>query len=78
MYSDFEQISVDLGVKIKKSNTVVEKWPTQLKLKTGQKDVKEEFRLNLGSSFVNTERYVEIDEGRIGDCKRFRSQSAPY
>ena len=50
---------MDLGVEMKKSNTVVETWPTQLKLKAGQKGAKEEFRLNLGPSFANTERYVE-------------------
>ncbi len=44
---------------MKTSNTVVEKWPTQLKLKIGQKGAEEEFRLNLGSSFTNIERYVE-------------------
>ena len=55
----FEQISADLGVKMKKINTVVEKWPTQLKLRIGQKGAGEEFRLNLGSGFTNIERYVE-------------------
>lgn len=56
---DFKQISADLGVEMKKLNTIVEKWPTQLKLKVGQKGAEEEFRLNLGSSFTNVERYVE-------------------
>jgi len=55
----FEQISADLCVEMKKSNTVIEKWPTQLKLRVGQEGAEEEFRLNLGSSFTNTERYVE-------------------
>ncbi|KAH8674391.1 hypothetical protein BGZ60DRAFT_468760 [Tricladium varicosporioides] len=59
VFCDFEQISADLGVEMKKSNTIVEKWPTQLKLTVGQKGAKEEFRLNLGSSFTNIERYVE-------------------
>ena len=59
VFSDFEQISADLGVEMKKSNTIVEKWPTQLKLKVGQKGAEEEFRLNLGSSFTNIERYIE-------------------
>jgi hypothetical protein len=44
---------------MKKSNTVIEKWPTQLKLQLRQKGAEEDFRLNLGSSFTNVERYVE-------------------
>ena len=59
MLHDFEKISVDLGVKIKNINTVVEKWPTQLKLQLSQEGAEEEFRLLLGSGFTNIERYVE-------------------
>ena len=59
VFCNFEQISADLCVEIKKSNTVIEKWPTQLKLQLGQKGAEEEFRLNLGSSFMNIECYVE-------------------
>jgi len=56
---DFEGISKELRVEMKKSNTIVEKWPTRLKLQAGQEGAEEEFRLELGSSFTNTERYVE-------------------
>jgi hypothetical protein len=56
---NFKQISTDLGVEMKKINTIVEEWPTQLKLKLGQKDAEEEFRLKLGSGCTNIERYVE-------------------
>jgi hypothetical protein len=38
---DFEKISVDLRVKINNINTVVEKWPTQLKLQLGQEGAEE-------------------------------------
>jgi hypothetical protein len=55
----FKQFPEDLGVEKKKRNTIVERWPTQLKLKAGHKDAEEEFRLNLGSGFTNIERYVE-------------------
>ena len=34
----FEKISADLGVEIKSINTVVEEWPTQLKLQIGQEE----------------------------------------
>ncbi|KAN0076101.1 protein of unknown function (DUF4470) domain containing protein [Elaphomyces granulatus] len=56
---NFEQVSTDLRVEMKKSNTVVEEWPTRLKLQPGEDGAKEEFRLKLGSNFTNTERYVE-------------------
>lgn len=56
---DFEQISTELRVEMKKNNTVVEKWPTRLKFQPGQNGAEEEFRLNLGSNFTNIERYVE-------------------
>jgi hypothetical protein len=59
MFHHFEQISADLRVEIKQSNTVVEKWPTKLKLHLGQEGAEEEFRLNLGAKFTNIERYVE-------------------
>jgi hypothetical protein len=59
VFCNFEQIEADLGVEMKKSNTIVEKWPTQLKLTVGQKGAEEEFRLKLGSSCTNIERYVE-------------------
>jgi hypothetical protein len=38
---DFEKISVDLRVKINNINTVVKKWPTQLKLQLGQEGAEE-------------------------------------
>lgn len=59
VFCNFEQISADLSVEMKKSHTIVEKWPNQLKLKAGQKGAEEEFRLSLGSSATNNDRYVE-------------------
>ena len=47
------------SLSMKNINTIVEKWPTQLKLQLGQKGAEEEFRLLLGSGFMNVERYVE-------------------
>lgn len=58
-YVDFEQIATDLGVEMKELNTIVEKWPTQLKLQPREKGAEEEFCLNLGSGLTNFERYVE-------------------
>ena len=56
---EFKKISTDLGVEMKKSNTIVEKWPTQLKLKVGEQGAEEEFRLHLGSGCGSIERHVE-------------------
>jgi hypothetical protein len=58
-FVDFEQISKEFGMRMKEHNTIIEKWPTRLKLRIGQEGAKEEFRLNLGSNFTNIERYVE-------------------
>lgn len=55
----FKQISADLNVEMKKVHTIVEKWPTRLKLKIGEKGDKEEFLMLLGSNFIGTERHVE-------------------
>ena len=57
--TNFEQVSAELNVEMKERNTVVEEWPTQLKLKVGEKGAEEEFRWCLGSGFTNVERYVE-------------------
>ncbi|KAH8593889.1 hypothetical protein B0O99DRAFT_546517 [Bisporella sp. PMI_857] len=70
-FCNFEQISADLRVEMKKNNTIVEKWPTKLKLQPGQKGAQEEFRLNLGFNFTNTERYVEwrrVDRECLQKC----------
>ncbi|OBT66458.1 hypothetical protein VE03_03695 [Pseudogymnoascus sp. 23342-1-I1] len=55
----FKQISADFNVEMKAVHTIVEKWPTRLKLQLGEKGDKEEFLTLLGSSFTGTERYVE-------------------
>lgn len=55
----FKQISAGLSVGMKKVHTVVEKWPTRLKLQPGEKGDKEEFLMLLGSTFTATERHVE-------------------
>lgn len=56
---NFQQICGDLGLKMKRRNTIVDMWPTQLKLPEGHEGAVEEFRLKLGSDVSNTERYVE-------------------
>lgn len=56
---NFKQISADLNVVMKSVHTIVEKWPTRLKLQQGEKGDKEEFLMLLGSTFTGSERYVE-------------------
>lgn len=58
-FCNFEQISKDLKVEMKKSNTIVDMWPNQPKLLEGQSGAMEEFRLKLGSSIPNVECCVE-------------------
>lgn len=55
----FKQICADLNVEMKEIHTIVEKWPTRLKLQLGEEGAKEEFRALLGSTFIGTERHVE-------------------
>ncbi|KAF2714991.1 hypothetical protein K504DRAFT_395900 [Pleomassaria siparia CBS 279.74] len=56
---EFDTISTALGVTMKKTNTVIEPWPTALKLRPAQKGAQEEFDLLLASNFSGLERYVE-------------------
>ncbi|KAJ5150509.1 uncharacterized protein N7500_010698 [Penicillium coprophilum] len=55
----FTRVAADLKVDFKKRNTIVEEWPTQLKLQLKQKGAVEEFRTLLGSNFSGLEHYVE-------------------
>jgi hypothetical protein len=50
-----ENISKAAGLKIKKENTIVEKWPMRLKPNSSKKD----FDILLASGHVGCERYVE-------------------
>ncbi|KAJ5970760.1 uncharacterized protein N7479_000678 [Penicillium vulpinum] len=55
----FNRVAADLKVVFKSRNTIIEEWPTQLKLQLGQKGAEEEFRNLLGSDFSGLEHYVE-------------------
>lgn len=56
---EFDKTSEDAGVIMKAKNTIVEEWPTRLKLQSDHQGAEDEFRLNLGSGFTSLERYVE-------------------
>ena len=55
----FDQISAEINITEKESNTVTERWPMQLKLQPGQEGAQEEFELVLASNWSGLERYVE-------------------
>ena len=50
---------MDLGITMKRENTIIEKWPFRLKLTSRQPGGKEEFRQLIGSRVSGKERYVE-------------------
>lgn len=55
----FKQLEQKACVTMKEKPTVVEPWPTALKLRPGQDGAQAEFDLLLASSFTGLERYVE-------------------
>jgi hypothetical protein len=52
-------LTVHGGVGMKLNHTVVDEWPTRLKLKYGQPGAQEEFDTLVSSEVWGTERYVE-------------------
>lgn len=46
-------------MKIKPQHTIIEEWPTRLKLKPGQLGAEEEIAMALASHYTHNERYVE-------------------
>jgi hypothetical protein len=58
-FCEFEQTCTDLQVEMKKCNTIVDMWPTQLKHQEGQDGAIEEFRFKLGSSVTKVEFCVK-------------------
>ena len=56
---NFESVSIDYGISPQPEHTIVDKWPTRLKLRPGDEGDLEEFWLLLGSDFSGLERYVE-------------------
>jgi hypothetical protein len=55
----FKQLEKKASVTMKGKPTVIEPWPTALKLRPGQDGAQAEFDLLLASSFTGLERYVE-------------------
>jgi hypothetical protein len=55
----FKKLEQKACVTMKKKPTVIESWPTALKLRPGQNGAQEEFDLLLASNFTGLERYVE-------------------
>lgn len=55
----FQQATKGAGMVVKEENTIIEPWPTRLKLQAEQAGAQEEFNLVLASNFTGVERYVE-------------------
>ncbi|KAH8743873.1 hypothetical protein F5883DRAFT_591392 [Diaporthe sp. PMI_573] len=55
----FSEASTETGMAMKEVHSLVQKWPTRLKQKKGEKDARKEFQALLASGFSCTERYVE-------------------
>ncbi|KAF2792338.1 hypothetical protein K505DRAFT_307801 [Melanomma pulvis-pyrius CBS 109.77] len=55
----FKQIEKESHVAVKIPSTIIEPWPTALKLRPGQEGAQEEFDLLVASNFSGIERYVE-------------------
>jgi hypothetical protein len=55
----FDTFSTSVGATMKKTHTVIEPWPTALKLLPTQEGAQEEFGLLLSSSCSGLERYIE-------------------
>lgn len=56
---EFSMLAHIAGMKTKDRHTIIEKWPTRLKLKPGQPGADNELAIALASHHAHTERYVE-------------------
>lgn len=56
---NFKQVAKKACILVKEKATVIEPWPTSLKLRLGQEGAQEEFDLLLASGHSGLERYVE-------------------
>jgi hypothetical protein len=60
----FESAASEAGLKMKNKNTIVESWPSRLKLKPEHDGAQDEFDLLLSSSSSGVDRYVEWSKVR--------------
>jgi len=58
-HEDFEGMQPRFGLTVKAEHSVIEKWPTRLKLSLPQPGAQEEFDVLLASGHGGNERYVE-------------------
>lgn len=59
----FSSVAKHLGI-VMKDNTIVDPWPTALKIPIGQPGFREEFDEVLASPFTGVERCVEWKRGK--------------
>lgn len=55
----FDKLAQVTGMRIKDHHTVIEKWPTRLKLTPGQYGADEDLATALAAGYNYMERYVE-------------------
>jgi hypothetical protein len=55
----FREAAKDARLSMKGKNTIIEPWPSKLKLCPGQMGAQEEFELLLASNSSGVKRYVE-------------------
>ncbi len=56
---DFAAIETRCGLKMKAPHTIIDKWPTRLKLQPDQQGAQDEFNVVFSSSHRGMDRYVE-------------------
>lgn len=56
---EFDEFPKYMKVGIKAEHTIIEKWPSRLKLKPGQAGVQEEFDRMMGAGVTGKEFYLE-------------------
>ncbi|KAL9067635.1 MAG: hypothetical protein Q9157_006739 [Trypethelium eluteriae] len=55
----FKEAENHFDVKMKEPHTIIEKWPTRLKLRHGEQGWEDEFKTKHSSDHSGSERYVE-------------------
>lgn len=55
----FNEIEKSVGMTMKETHTIVDKWPMRLKLQPHQSGAQDEFKTALSSGHSGEERYVE-------------------
>lgn len=58
-WQEFDALASKMHMQMKNVHTIVDAWPTALKLERGDEGAKEEFEQRLASGWTGLERFVE-------------------